>query len=45
VYEHARENFSERELIGLALAAVVINGWNRLCVASINGLAWLLDES
>jgi AhpD family alkylhydroperoxidase len=33
VYEHAREHFSERELVELALAVVAINGWNRLCVA------------
>jgi AhpD family alkylhydroperoxidase len=33
VYREAREHFSEGELIKLTLAIVVINGWNRLCIA------------
>ena len=33
VYEEARKEFSETELIDLTMAVVAINGWNRLCVA------------
>jgi len=33
VYEQARQQFSERELVNLTLAVVAINGWNRLNVA------------
>ena len=33
VYEHAREQFSEKELVDLTLAIVAINGWNRLSIA------------
>jgi AhpD family alkylhydroperoxidase len=33
VYELAREQFSERELVDLTLAIVAINGWNRLAIA------------
>lgn len=32
VYRVAREQFSERELVELAMGIVTINGWNRLCV-------------
>jgi len=32
VYEQARSQFSEEELVKLSLAVVAINGWNRLCV-------------
>jgi AhpD family alkylhydroperoxidase len=32
VYEQARAQFSEQELVRLSLAIVAINGWNRLCV-------------
>jgi AhpD family alkylhydroperoxidase len=32
VYQHARSQFSEEELVALSLAVVAINGWNRLCV-------------
>ena len=32
VYEHARQHFSESELVDLSLAIVSINGWNRLCI-------------
>jgi AhpD family alkylhydroperoxidase len=32
VYESARRQFSERELVELAMIAVAINGWNRLCI-------------
>lgn len=31
-YEEARRHFSEKELVDLSLAIVVINGWNRLSV-------------
>lgn len=34
VYEDARRHFSEKELIGLTLAIVTINGWNRLVISS-----------
>jgi AhpD family alkylhydroperoxidase len=34
VYERAREQFSEDELVHLSLAVVAINGWNRLNVAA-----------
>lgn len=33
VYEAARAQFSEKELVELTLAMVVINGWNRIMVA------------
>lgn len=33
VYQEARAQFSEQELIDLTLALVAINGWNRLCIA------------
>ena len=33
VYEQARTQFSEEELINLAVAVVAINGWNRLSIA------------
>jgi AhpD family alkylhydroperoxidase len=33
VYEQAREQFSEEELVNLTLAVVAINGWNRLNIA------------
>lgn len=33
VYEQARNQFSEKELIDLTVAIVAINGWNRLNVA------------
>lgn len=33
VYEQARAQFSEQELVELSFAIVAINGWNRLCVA------------
>jgi len=32
VFEQARAQFSEQELVQLSLAIVAINGWNRLCV-------------
>lgn len=32
VYEHARQHFSEEELVNLTLAIVTINGWNRLAI-------------
>ncbi|HEX7082435.1 MAG TPA: carboxymuconolactone decarboxylase family protein [Gammaproteobacteria bacterium] len=32
VYEAARAQFSERELMDLTLAIVAINGWNRLAI-------------
>jgi AhpD family alkylhydroperoxidase len=33
VYEQAKEQFSEPELVNLTLAVVAINGWNRLSIA------------
>jgi len=33
VYDAARAQFSEKELVELTLAVVVINGWNRIMVA------------
>ncbi len=33
VYEQARSQFSEEELINLTLAIVAINGWNRLSIS------------
>lgn len=33
VYETARAVFSERELVALTMAAIAINGWDRLLVA------------
>jgi len=33
VYETARAEFSEQELVDLTMAVVVINGWNRLMVS------------
>ncbi len=32
VYEQAREQFGEKELVDLTLAIVAINGWNRLAI-------------
>ncbi len=33
VYDIARKQFSEKELVDLTLAIVAINGWNRLAIA------------
>ena len=33
VYQEARKQFSEKELVDLTLAVVAINGWNRFNVA------------
>jgi alkylhydroperoxidase family enzyme len=33
VYERARGQFGERDLVDLTLAVIAINGWNRLSVA------------
>jgi alkylhydroperoxidase family enzyme len=33
VYEQARAQFSETELVNLTLAVIAINGWNRLNIA------------
>ena len=33
VYELARQQFTEKELVDLTLAIVAINGWNRLAIA------------
>jgi AhpD family alkylhydroperoxidase len=33
VYEAARAEFTEQELVDLTMAAVAINGWNRLMIA------------
>ncbi len=32
VYDEARRQFSEQELVSLSLAVVAINGWNRLSI-------------
>ena len=33
VYEEARQQFSDEELVNLTMAVVTINGWNRLAIA------------
>jgi AhpD family alkylhydroperoxidase len=33
VYEHARAEFSESELLSLTMAVIAINGWTRLAVS------------
>jgi AhpD family alkylhydroperoxidase len=33
VYEFARQQFTEKELVDLTMAIVAINGWNRLAIA------------
>ncbi len=33
VFAHARQHFSEKELVDLTLAVIVINGWNRLAIS------------
>jgi AhpD family alkylhydroperoxidase len=33
VYQHARAQFSEAELVNLTMAVVAINGWNRLAIS------------
>ena len=33
VFEHARQHFTEKELVDLTLATVAINSWNRLAIA------------
>ncbi|MHB8387902.1 carboxymuconolactone decarboxylase family protein, partial [Metallibacterium sp.] len=33
IYEAARQEFGEKELVDLTYAVVAINGWNRLAVA------------
>ena len=33
VYEMARKQFTEKELVNLTLAIVAINGWNRLAIS------------
>lgn len=32
-YDEARQQFSEKELVDLTLAVIVINGWNRLAIS------------
>ena len=32
VYEKAQQSFSEEELVGLTLAIITINGWNRMAI-------------
>src|SRR5919199_1307617 len=34
VYERAREQFTEKELVDLTMAVVAINGWNRLATST-----------
>jgi AhpD family alkylhydroperoxidase len=38
VYEHARQHFSEQELLDLTLAVAAINSWNRLAISSRLGV-------
>ena len=33
VYEEARRNFSEKELVDLTAAVIAINAWNRAAIA------------
>ncbi len=33
VYEQARTQFSEKELVDLTMAVIAINGWNRLAIS------------
>jgi AhpD family alkylhydroperoxidase len=33
IYERARRQFSEKELVELSMVGVAINGWNRLAIA------------
>ena len=33
IYNHAREHFSEKELVDLTLAVIAINSWNRLAIS------------
>ena len=33
IYEQTREQFSEKELVDLTMAVIVINGWNRLAIS------------
>ncbi len=33
LYERARKQFTEKELVDLTLASVAINGWNRLAIS------------
>jgi AhpD family alkylhydroperoxidase len=32
LYERAKKSFSEEELVGLTMAIITINGWNRLAI-------------
>lgn len=34
VYEQARSQFSEIEILNLTLVVIAINAWNRICIAS-----------
>ncbi|HEU4880650.1 MAG TPA: hypothetical protein VFT45_00355 [Longimicrobium sp.] len=36
VYEEARAEFGEEELVNLTMAVVAINGWNRMAIAFRN---------
>jgi AhpD family alkylhydroperoxidase len=33
LYQSIRQQFSEKELVGLTLAIIMINGWNRLAIS------------
>ena len=33
VFEIARKEFSDKELVDLAMAVIAINGWNRLAIS------------
>jgi AhpD family alkylhydroperoxidase len=36
VYDEARKEFSEQEIVNLSIAIIAINGWNRLAIAFRN---------
>ena len=33
IYEHVRQQFTEKEMVDLTLAVIAINGWNRLAIS------------
>ena len=37
LYQFVRQQFSEKELVGLTLAIITINGWNRLAISFRTG--------
>lgn len=44
VYEQAREQFTEAELLGLTMEVVAINGWNRLNVSFRTVPGWYQSQ-